>query len=92
MIGERTAAAANPGGRYPVNDRLTVTVSNGQLKTAITQANWEGTGVEPDVAAPAAEALRIAHSRALARLLRTFQSGPWHDALKRHLTAVQGGR
>ena len=92
VIGERTAGAANPGRPYPVNDRLTVTVPNGQVKTAITEANWEGTGVEPDVAAPAADALRIAHSRALEQLLRTFQSGPWHDALKRHLATLQDGR
>lgn len=58
-------------------------VSNGKLETAIAQSSCEGTGVEPDVAVPATDALRIAHTRALERLLTTFRSGPWYESLSR---------
>jgi C-terminal processing protease CtpA/Prc len=92
VVGERTAGAANAGRRYPVNHRLALTVSNGKLETAITRSSWEGTGVDPDVAAPASNALRIAHTRALQRLLTMFRSGPWHESLKRHLAVMQGRR
>ncbi len=66
-------------------------VPNGQVRTAIAHANWEGTGVAPDVAADAADALRVAHARALEQLLTKFPTGPWHEALRQHLAAVQGG-
>lgn len=92
VIGERTAGAANPGRAYPVNPRLAVTVPNGRVATAISGSNWEGTGVRPDVEAPAPDALRIAHQRALERLLTIHQRGPWHETLRRHLAAVREGR
>jgi hypothetical protein len=65
VIGETTAGAANPGRPYPVNARFTVTVPNGSVRMAATGRNWEGVGVVPDVAVPAADALRVAHERAL---------------------------
>lgn len=79
IIGERTAGAANPGRPYPVNDRLEVTVPNGQVRTAITGRNWEGTGVAPDVATSAAEAQGVAYARALRGLLARWPTGAWHD-------------
>jgi C-terminal processing protease CtpA/Prc len=68
IVGEVTAGAANPGRPYGVNDRFTVTVPNGRVRSAVGGANWEGTGVTPDVKAAAADALSIAHARARARL------------------------
>jgi hypothetical protein len=35
----------------------------------VTGSNWEGIGVRPEVPVPAANALRVAHLRALERLL-----------------------
>ena len=35
----------------------------------ITGTNWEGTGVTPDIAAPAADALDLAHTMAIERIL-----------------------
>jgi hypothetical protein len=92
VIGERTAGAANPGRQYPVNARLAVTVPNGRVTSAVSKANWEGTGVRPNVEAPASDALRVAHMRALEQLLTMHQSGPWHETLKRHLAALKDGR
>ena len=68
VIGEVTAGAANPGRPYPVNELFEVTVPNGQLLTVISRKNWEGSGVTPDVVVPAADALKEAHTRALAAL------------------------
>lgn len=70
IVGEVTAGAANPGRSYPVNERFSVNVPNGRVKSAISGGNWEGTGVTPDVKAPAAEALQIAHDRILRTLGR----------------------
>jgi C-terminal processing protease CtpA/Prc len=69
VVGETTAGAANPGKTYPVNSRFEVTIPSGKLEAAVTRKNWEGCGVKPDVAVPASDALRVAHARALRRLL-----------------------
>jgi hypothetical protein len=68
VIGERTAGAANPGRAYPVAEGFEVNVPNGQVRSAKTGANWEGTGVTPDVPVPAADALTVARHRAAAAL------------------------
>lgn len=68
VIGEPTPGAANPGRPYPIDDTFEILVSNGQLLTSKGQRSWEGTGVTPDVAAPAADALRIALDMARAAI------------------------
>jgi C-terminal processing protease CtpA/Prc len=68
VIGERTAGAANSGRPYRVNAWFEVTVPNGQVRTAVSGRNWEGAGVKPDLEVPAADALTVAHDRALKRL------------------------
>ena len=89
VIGEVTAGAANPGQPYPVNDIFEVVVPNGQVKSAVGGGNWEGSGVKPDVAVAAGEALRVAHVRALTRLVSTTPPGAWRDRLQRELTAAE---
>lgn len=89
VIGETTAGAANPGRPYRVNDHFEVTIPNGKVRTAIRGTNWEGKGVVPDVNVAADEALRVAHSRALGRLLEQAKTGAWHDELKRQLDKLK---
>lgn len=64
VVGERTPGAANPGRSYPAGPLLEVVVPNGQVRTRVSGHNWEGTGVTPDVAVPAADALATAHELA----------------------------
>ena len=71
VIGEVTAGAANPGRSYPAGTLFEITVPNGKVVTAIARGNWEGSGVAPDVAVPAADAFRVAHLRAIDDLLAT---------------------
>lgn len=68
VVGEQTPGAANPGRPYPVNALFEVTVPNGQVRSAVSGRNWEGVGVTPDVRVRAADALHVAHVRALQRL------------------------
>lgn len=65
IVGETTAGGANPGGPRDAGGGFSVFVSFGSPINPITHANWEGTGVRPDVAVPADQALTRAHALAL---------------------------
>jgi hypothetical protein len=76
IVGERSGGAANPGGMFPVGGGFNVFISTGTPVNPITGTNWEGTGVTPDVAVPAGEALRRAQLAALEGVLAKRASGP----------------
>lgn len=57
VIGETTAGGAHPTEPRAIDDSLFVMVPWGRSINPITKGNWEGTGVKPDVVAPAGEAL-----------------------------------
>ena len=61
IVGETTGGGANPGGGVPLPYSMTVFVPTGRAINPITKTNWEGVGVKPDVAVPAADALDAAH-------------------------------
>jgi hypothetical protein len=90
VIGETTAGAANPGRPYPINARFTVTVPNGKVRSAVSERNWEGIGVVPDVAVPADRALEVAHARALREVLKATPEGSWRTMLERELQRLEG--
>jgi hypothetical protein len=76
IVGETSAGAANPGGPVPVGDGFSIFVSQGTPVNAVTKGNWEGTGVKPDVAVPAAEALTRARMLALEAVLARAPNAP----------------
>jgi hypothetical protein len=70
IVGEATGGGANPGGTMPVytfpdSSRLELYVSLAHVEHAISKGNWEGVGVQPDVAVKSADALQKAHALAL---------------------------
>lgn len=69
VIGGRTAGAANPGRAYRINARFEAVIPNARVVETVSGGNWEGSGVAPDVATAAADALKIAHIRAVKKLL-----------------------
>jgi C-terminal processing protease CtpA/Prc len=89
VIGEVTAGAANAGRPYRVNARFSVTIPNGQVKSAVGGGNWEGPGVTPDVKTAAADALKVAHARALRGLIDREPPGAWKDTLEHALRTVE---
>ena len=78
-----------PRKAVPVNDRFSVTVPNGRVRSAIGGGNWEGTGVTPDVPTTADEALRVAYARVIRRLIAHEPPGPRRDALQQLLANPQ---
>jgi retinol-binding protein 3 len=65
IVGETTGGGANPGGAQRINDHFSIWVPSGRAINPITKTNWEGTGVAPDLAVPAARALLSAHLAAV---------------------------
>ncbi|MCF2533342.1 S41 family peptidase [Yinghuangia soli] len=68
IVGEPTRGGAHPCDGWTVDPHLEVTVPVGRAVNPVSGTNWEGTGVQPDVPCPAAEALDRARTLALARL------------------------
>ena len=61
IVGESTGGGANPGGPIEINKLFSINVPTGRAINPITQTNWEGTGVVPDVKTDASNALSKAH-------------------------------
>jgi retinol-binding protein 3 len=67
LVGETTGGGAHPVNQHQVKGYpVAVSLPFGRAINPVSGTNWEGTGVEPDVKVPAAEALDEAHARALA--------------------------
>jgi len=74
LIGETTRGGAHPTEVFPITPTFEVTVPIARSVNPVTGGNWEGTGVEPDVAVPAAEAFDVAYREALRHVLSASTS------------------
>ena len=68
IVGETTGGGAHPGDVTPLPHGFTVFVPSGRAINPVTNTNWEGTGVKPDVSVPAEAALEAAHKLALEKV------------------------
>jgi hypothetical protein len=64
IIGEVTGGGANPTGPVELGRGVIAYIPFGRSENPITKANWEGQGVQPDVAVAASNALEVALQRA----------------------------
>jgi hypothetical protein len=61
VVGEVTAGGAHPQRPYHSEDEgITMHIPYGRAINPVSQTNWEGTGVVPDIDVPAHEALEVA--------------------------------
>lgn len=81
LVGERTAGAGRLTRLIPVGDGFMVSVSGGRTFDPRTGAEWERVGVQPDIAAPAEDALVAAHADALATLEPATSDSVWARSL-----------
>jgi hypothetical protein len=91
LIGETTGGGAHPGGPVALGEGFVAFVPTGRAINPITKTNWEGTGVKPDIATPASEALKVAHLRALQAILATEKDERRHKALEETVQMVKKG-
>jgi C-terminal processing protease CtpA/Prc len=69
IVGEKTLGAAHMIKWTAVNEEIVMAVPFGRPINPITNTDWEGTGVEPDIAVPFQDALKTAHIHALEHLI-----------------------
>lgn len=74
IVGETTGGGAHDNKFVMLTDRFMMSLPFARAVNPVTQANWEGTGVAPDVAVPRDSAL--AHALALAGRALAEQDGP----------------
>jgi hypothetical protein len=68
IIGETTGGGAHPVRGHRITEHFAIGVPFARAINPITHTNWEGTGVEPDVKVPAADALTTAKKLAAEKL------------------------
>ena len=69
VVGETTGGGAHPSRAFRLTDHFAISVPYAKSVSPITGGNWEGDGVAPDVAVPAAQALQTAYRLSLEGLL-----------------------
>ena len=89
IVGETTGGGAHPGGTHIATERFMTSIPSGRAINPITNTNWEGTGVAPDIETTAAKALATAQMKALENLIASSHDYTrtryyeWHmDGLK----------
>ncbi|HJV21987.1 MAG TPA: S41 family peptidase [Holophagaceae bacterium] len=91
LVGETTGGGANPGGAVALGHGFLAFVPTGRAINPITNTNWEHVGVKPDVAVPAAEALKAAHAAILKAILAKEQDADYRKRLEGILAKVEKG-
>jgi C-terminal processing protease CtpA/Prc len=64
-VGEDTQGAAHLTVPIPISEHFTLAVPFGRSVNPVTHTDWEGKGVHPNIAAPAAQATEVAYRQAL---------------------------
>ncbi len=88
IVGETTGGGAHPGGVRRITDKFGIWLPNGRAINPITKTNWEGVGIEPDIKAEAAQALRAAHLAALHEIRKTA-TGRQREQLDRAIAGLE---
>lgn len=82
IVGETTTGAANPGRDFRVNEHFSVFIPTGRAINPVTNTNWEGVGIKPDIEVPASKALTVAHIKALEKTLEGSSDETYKQNIK----------
>ena len=87
LVGEQTRGGAHPSSRVPLTPHYALNLPHARSVNPVTGTNWEGTGVEPDVATSEAEAYDVAYRAALADVVAAARAS---DAVRREAREALG--
>jgi len=91
VIGETTGGGAHPTRTMPISETMAVSVPFARSVNPVTGTNWQGTGVVPDIAVPAAEAYDVAYGRALRHVLSVTVPRPVTAEARSALAGLPAG-
>ncbi|MBN2172788.1 MAG: S41 family peptidase [Bacteroidales bacterium] len=74
IVGETTGGGAHPVAGHIINDNFIVRVPYGRAINPITNTNWEGTGIKPDIEVSKQLAKETAYKMALDSLVKKEQN------------------
>lgn len=92
IIGETTYGAGNPGETFLVEEGFAIFISTGSARNPITGTNWEGTGVTPDIAVDADDALIEASLHLYAQLSEASEDPGIERSLNWAIETLQAQR
>ena len=82
IVGETTGGGAHPVSPHIINDNFAIGIPFGKAVNPVTNANWEGTGIEPHVKTTRSEAFDRAYLLALEELKEKHE-----DATKKQVVS-----
>jgi len=88
LVGETTMGGAHPGSPFRLHPHFEVFIPMGRAINPVTQDNWEGSGVCPDISVPQEGALDAAYKMALESILKDL-SEPDSDPKRQFVSEVQ---
>jgi C-terminal processing protease CtpA/Prc len=77
IVGERTGGGAHPGSFHRINKDFEVFIPFGRAINPITQTNWEGVGVTPDIEVPQDQAFEVTYSTLLQSEHKRISENPF---------------
>jgi len=89
VVGERTGGGAHPGDVQVLTPHFGAFIPSARSVSPVTGTNWEGVGVEPDVAVPADEALDVAQVRILRGFLEQERDPEMRERLASRISELE---
>ncbi len=89
VVGETTGGGAHPIQPFRIHPNLVAVIPVGRSINLITKSDWEGTGVKPDVAVAADNALTKANALALRQVLPKIDHPHERSMLEKKLAELE---
>lgn len=89
LVGENTGGGAHPGGMRRLSAHFMMFVPGGRAISPVTNTNWEGVGVEPDVKVAADDALGRAQILALKKILDAEKDADYRKRLQTRIDELE---
>lgn len=88
IVGERSGGGAHAALALRIDSHFHVSIPFARSINPISQSNWEGKGVEPDVVVRADVAMHAAHRTALEGVLKLTLTAAQREAVQRQIDAL----
>ena len=82
IVGEPTGGGAHPVTRVILNDNFGAQLAIGRAINPVTESNWEGIGVLPDIEVTSQDAKEAAYMAALKKLVKNEYPKNFHERLE----------